>query len=79
MAWNAAGIGAIYTGIARAARDWVVDFLRHRVPTGLGAPLSTLPRAQEKVGEIEMLLAANARADRFGRHRNRRRVAHQRE
>jgi alkylation response protein AidB-like acyl-CoA dehydrogenase len=61
MAWNATGIGAIYTGIARAARDWVVDFLRHRVPTGLGAPLSTLPRAQEKVGEIEMLLSANAR------------------
>jgi alkylation response protein AidB-like acyl-CoA dehydrogenase len=61
MAWNAAGIGSIYTGIARAARDWVADFLRHRVPTGLGAPLSTLPRAQEKVGEIEMLLSANAR------------------
>jgi alkylation response protein AidB-like acyl-CoA dehydrogenase len=61
MAWNAAGIGAIYTGIARAARDWVVDFLRHRVPTGLGAPLSTLPRMQEKVGEIEMLLSANGR------------------
>jgi alkylation response protein AidB-like acyl-CoA dehydrogenase len=53
--------GAIYTGIARAARDWVVDFLRHRVPSGLGAPLSTLPRAQEKVGEIEMLLSANTR------------------
>jgi alkylation response protein AidB-like acyl-CoA dehydrogenase len=61
MAWNAAGIGAIYTGIARAARDWVIDFLRHRVPSGLGAPLATLPRAQEKVGEIEMLLSANAR------------------
>jgi len=61
MAWNATGIGAIYTGIARAARDWVVDFLRHRVPAGLGAPLATLPRAQEKVGEIEMLLSANAR------------------
>jgi len=61
MAWNASGIGAIYTGIARAARDWVIDFLRHRVPTGLGAPLSTLPRAQEKVGEIEMLLSASAR------------------
>jgi alkylation response protein AidB-like acyl-CoA dehydrogenase len=61
LAWNAAGIGAIYTGIARAARDWVVDFLRHRIPTGLGAPLSTLPRAQEKVGEIEMLLSANTR------------------
>jgi alkylation response protein AidB-like acyl-CoA dehydrogenase len=61
MAWNAAGIGAIYTGIARAARDWVVEFLRYRVPSGLGAPLSTLPRAQEKAGEIEMLLSANAR------------------
>jgi alkylation response protein AidB-like acyl-CoA dehydrogenase len=61
MAWNAAGIGAIYTGIARAARDWVILFLRHRVPSGLGAPLSTLPRAQEKVGEIEMLLSANDR------------------
>ncbi|HEY0181826.1 MAG TPA: acyl-CoA dehydrogenase family protein [Rhodopila sp.] len=61
MAWNAAGIGAIYTGIARAARDWVAAFLRERVPSGLGAALATLPRAQEKVGEIEMLLAANAR------------------
>ena len=60
-AWNAAGMAAIYTGIARAARDWVVDFLRRRVPGGLGAPLATLPRAQEKVGEIEMLLSANAR------------------
>jgi alkylation response protein AidB-like acyl-CoA dehydrogenase len=60
-AWNAAGMAAIYTGIARAARDWVVDFLRRRVPSGVGAPLATLPRAQEKVGEIEMLLRANAR------------------
>jgi len=60
-AWNAAGMAAIYTGIARAARDWVVDFLRRRVPSGLGAPLANLPRAQEKVGEIEMLLCANAR------------------
>jgi alkylation response protein AidB-like acyl-CoA dehydrogenase len=60
-AWNAAGMAAIYTGIARAAHDWVVDFLRRRVPTGLGRPLAALPRAQEKVGEIEMLLATNAR------------------
>jgi alkylation response protein AidB-like acyl-CoA dehydrogenase len=60
-AWNAAGMAASYSGIARAARDWVVDFLRRRVPSGLGAPLTTLPRAQEKVGEIEMLLSVNAR------------------
>jgi alkylation response protein AidB-like acyl-CoA dehydrogenase len=61
MAWNAAGIGAIYTGVARAARDWVAAFLRERVPTALGAALATLPRAQEKVGEIEMLLSVNTR------------------
>jgi alkylation response protein AidB-like acyl-CoA dehydrogenase len=54
-------MAAIYTGIARAARDWVVDFLRKRVPSGLGAPIATLPRAQEKVGAIEMLLCANVR------------------
>jgi alkylation response protein AidB-like acyl-CoA dehydrogenase len=60
-AWNAAGMAAIYTGIARAARDRIVDFLRRRVPSGLGSPLATLRRAQERAGEIEMLLSANAR------------------
>jgi alkylation response protein AidB-like acyl-CoA dehydrogenase len=59
--WNAVGIGAIYTGVARAGRDWIIHFLRNRVPTGLGKPLATLPRMQEKVGEIEALLAVNAR------------------
>ena len=61
MTWNATGVGAVYTGIARAARDWTAQFLRDRVPTGLGAPLATLPRMQEKMGEVEMLLAVNAR------------------
>jgi alkylation response protein AidB-like acyl-CoA dehydrogenase len=59
--WNAAGLGALYTGVARGARDWIVHFLRNRVPSGLGKPLATLPRMQEKVGEIEALLAVNAR------------------
>jgi alkylation response protein AidB-like acyl-CoA dehydrogenase len=59
--WNAVTLGALYTGVARAARDWVIGFLRERVPSGLGKPLATLPRMQEKVGEIEGLLASNAR------------------
>jgi alkylation response protein AidB-like acyl-CoA dehydrogenase len=59
--WNATATAAIYAGIARAARDWILSFLRDRTPTGLGAPLATLPRAQEKVGEINMLLSTNAR------------------
>jgi hypothetical protein len=54
-------IAAIYDGIARAARDWLVTFLKTRTPANLGAPLATLPRAQEVLGGIEARLAVNAR------------------
>lgn len=57
--WNALAIAAIYDGVARAARDWLADYLNHRVPTNLGAPLASLPRTQERFGEIEALLYAN--------------------
>jgi alkylation response protein AidB-like acyl-CoA dehydrogenase len=53
--------GALYTGVAEAARDWLVQFLQNRVPTSLGQPLSTVPRIQQAVGEIEELLAVNRR------------------
>jgi alkylation response protein AidB-like acyl-CoA dehydrogenase len=54
-------VAAIYDGVARAARDWLIDFLKSRVPSNLGAPLATLPRAQEIVGAIEARLAVNVR------------------
>jgi alkylation response protein AidB-like acyl-CoA dehydrogenase len=54
-------ISAIYDGIARAARDWLIAFLKTRVPANLGAPLASLPRAQEILGAIETRLAVNAR------------------
>jgi alkylation response protein AidB-like acyl-CoA dehydrogenase len=54
-------VAAIYDGIARAARDWLVTFLKERVPANLGASLATLPRVQEIVGGIEARLAVNAR------------------
>ncbi|WP_065751196.1 acyl-CoA dehydrogenase family protein [Bradyrhizobium paxllaeri] len=54
-------IAAIYDGVVRAARDWLIGFLRERVPANLGAPLATLPRAQEVLGGIEARLAVNAR------------------
>jgi alkylation response protein AidB-like acyl-CoA dehydrogenase len=60
-AWFGLLPGALYTGVAEAARDWLVHFLKHRVPTNLGAPLSTLPRIQQAVGEIEELIAVNRR------------------
>ncbi|MDD0816017.1 acyl-CoA/acyl-ACP dehydrogenase [Curvibacter sp. HBC28] len=53
--------GALYTGVALSARDWLLRFLHERVPTSLGVPLSSLPRAQELVGGIESLLLVNKR------------------
>lgn len=57
--WNALSISTIYDGVARSARDWLAQYLKERVPTNLGASLATLPRFQEKFGEIEALLYAN--------------------
>jgi alkylation response protein AidB-like acyl-CoA dehydrogenase len=54
-------VSSIYDGVARAARDWLVRFLKERVPANLGAPLASLPRAQEILGAIEARLAVNAR------------------
>ena len=59
QAWMSVLLGTLYDAIAHNARDWLVGFLRERVPSNLGAPLATLPRAQEAVGEIEALLLAN--------------------
>lgn len=58
-AWNSLVIAALYTGVAEAARDWVVQFLHTRTPANLGAPLATLPRMQEAVGRIEARLLTN--------------------
>jgi alkylation response protein AidB-like acyl-CoA dehydrogenase len=59
VAWMTVLLGSLYDGIARSARDWLLDFLRTRAPANLGASLSTLPRFQEAVGTIEALLLTN--------------------
>jgi alkylation response protein AidB-like acyl-CoA dehydrogenase len=60
LLWNALAIAAIYDGVARAARDWLARYLNERVPSNLGAPLASLPRVEEKFGEIEALLYTNS-------------------
>lgn len=60
-AWYFGLVPAVYDGAAQAARDWLVDFAANRVPGSLGAPLSTVPRIQDGLGEIEVLLAVNRR------------------
>lgn len=59
--WNALLIGAVYLGVAEAARDWVVGFLRHRRPSGMAQPLASLPTVQQAVGAIEAQLIAGRR------------------
>lgn len=59
QAWMNVLLGTLYDAVARNARDWLLDFLRRRVPSSLGVPLASLPRAQEAVGEIELLLLAS--------------------
>jgi alkylation response protein AidB-like acyl-CoA dehydrogenase len=59
QAWMVVLLGSLYDAVARAARDWLVGFLHARAPGSLGAPLSSLPRVQEIVGEIEALLRTN--------------------
>ena len=58
---HGAFVSAIYDGVARAARDWLVFFLQNRKPSNLGAALATLPRAQEILGGIEVKLTTNRR------------------
>jgi alkylation response protein AidB-like acyl-CoA dehydrogenase len=58
-AWVSVLFSTVYDGAARAARDWFVRFLKERRPGNLGAPLATLPRMQQAVGEIDSALYAS--------------------
>ncbi|WP_424811277.1 acyl-CoA dehydrogenase family protein [Roseococcus sp. YIM B11640] len=60
-AWNALLVPAVYTGVALAAREWILDFLRHRKPSGLAQPLAALPTVQQAVGALEAQLIASRR------------------
>lgn len=54
-------LSAVYQGVATSARDDLLAHLTEHSPSSLGAPLSSIPRLQEGLGEIEVLLASNAR------------------
>ena len=64
MAWNTVLVTAVYTGVARAARDWTIGFLHARKPSNLGA---SARHAGARPG-----------SDRPGRGADRRQCAHRR-
>lgn len=59
QAWMVVLLGSLYDAVARAGFDWIRGFVRERAPGSLGAPLATLPRVQETIGEIAALLHTN--------------------
>ncbi|GBR02824.1 acyl-CoA dehydrogenase family protein [Acetobacter oeni] len=58
-AWHAVVVAALYDAIARSGRDWLISFLKTRVPSALGRPLSTLPAFHTVLGKIDGLLLTN--------------------
>ncbi len=61
LAWNTTLLASLYDGVARAAQGWLCAHLTERAPANLGAPLASLPRFQEALGENERLLSVNRR------------------
>ncbi len=59
--WFMGLTGAVYDGVARAARDEAVSFACRFAPAALGAPLSSVPHIQQAVGAMEVLLDTNDR------------------
>jgi alkylation response protein AidB-like acyl-CoA dehydrogenase len=57
--WMNVLLPAIYDGVARAARDWFVQWAANRVPSGLNAPLASLDSFQQTAGRIDALLLTN--------------------
>ena len=57
--WSPTLIAALYDGVARAGREWLVRWALERTPANLGAPLASLPRFHELVGGIDALLLQN--------------------
>lgn len=51
--------GAVYTGIAVAARDYAVRYARERRPVGMSGPIAELQTIQHRVAEMELTLLAS--------------------
>ncbi len=57
-AWFPMTISATYLGAAVAARNAVIRYALDRAPTALGRSISTLPKIQRQIGEIDLALQA---------------------
>ncbi len=59
LAWMVGLLGSLYDAVAQQGRNWFAEFASSRMPTNLGAPLSSLYRYQELLGRMDALLLNN--------------------
>lgn len=59
--WYLLLLGAVYHGVAQAAHDAIVSLATGFSPGSLGAPLASLPRFQDAIGEIGIWLSTSRR------------------
>ena len=75
--WFPTIMASIYLGSALAARNAIIKYALERVPSALGKPISTLPKIQRQIGELDISLQAartlllQAAADWTGDHETR--------
>lgn len=61
FAWFALLVAAASLGVAEAARDYAVEFARHRRPAGAPGPIGSLATVRAQVGEIDLrIMSARA-------------------
>ena len=59
--WFALVISAANLGIAEAARNYAIRFVRRRQPTGYAEPIASIPYIREEIGRVDQsLMAARA-------------------
>lgn len=51
-------VAAVYLGIAVSARNFILDFADRQHSASLGSSILEAPQVQQKIGEIELLLAS---------------------
>ncbi|MCY4618867.1 MAG: acyl-CoA/acyl-ACP dehydrogenase [Chloroflexi bacterium] len=54
FAWFALLVSAASLGVAEAARDYTVEFARHRRPGGAPGVIGSLPTVRAQIGEIDL-------------------------
>lgn len=54
--WGTFTTGAVFLGLAKAARDIAIEYANTRIPNGMTGPIAELQTVQHRIAEMELLL-----------------------